>query len=129
MLALPPAALAQVRVLGCLVLGIFYVYDVATLDIATYDSELGWALYLCVSVSLVAYWIILSLSIYWYVHDVLGEVHKEFKMKMGPGYWKRWCPCFVCCDGGNGNGNGGRKGAAEPSSDVNTFSAATRSAV
>ena len=57
------------------------------------------------------------------MHDVLGEVHKEFEMKLGVGYWRKWCPRFACCGRSRGRAGGSK---ADQSSDVNTFSAATR---
>ena len=66
------------RVFGCVALGISYVRDAATLH------ERDWELVLCVSLSLVSFWAILLLSLYWYVHDVLGEVHKELAIKCEP---------------------------------------------
>ena len=82
------------RVGGCLALGIAYIADVATFD-AGGDA----AIYVPLSLSLVAYWAILLLSLYWYWHDVLGEVHKEFKLAFGEHYLRRWCPCLRCCVG------------------------------
>jgi len=79
------------RVFGCVALGISYVRDAATLH------ERDWELVLCVSLSLVSFWAILLLSLYWYVHDVLGEVHKELAIKWGGDYLIR--VCCPCCRG------------------------------
>lgn len=76
-----------VRVGACTVVGVYYIRDVVNFRPA---AALGAGAWVCVCLSLVSYWIILVLSWYWYVNDVLGEVHKEFKMAFGAQYWKLW---------------------------------------
>ena len=76
-----------VSIAACTVVGGYYARDVATFRP---PSHLGVSVWVCISLSLVAYWIILILSWYWYIADVLGEVHKEFQLAFGRGYWKIW---------------------------------------
>ena len=81
-----------VRIASCTLLGVYYVVDLATWDP---DPSLGAAARVCVGLSLVSFWMILLLSWYWYVNDVLGEVHREFQQSFGRDYWKRWCRCLL----------------------------------
>ena len=81
-----------VRVAACTVLGVYYIRDVVSFQPT---DELGVGVWVCVCLSLVSFWIILLLSCYWYVHDVLGEVHKEFKIAFGHDYWRFWRLCLA----------------------------------
>ena len=80
-----------VRIVACTLLGIYYIVDVVTWKP---DAQLGSGAWVCVSLSLLAYWIILILSWYWYIKDVLAEVHKEFKQAFGAEYLKCWRKCM-----------------------------------
>ena len=93
-----------VRVGGCVVLGVFYIVDVVSIDVTAVGgtqrdadtaaaSDYGAGLFVALSLSLISFWVILALSCYWYAKDVLSEVHKEFKMSFGETYWRRCCPC------------------------------------
>lgn len=101
-----------VRVLGCIVLGLVYLVDVITLGSSSASSaesgsgsggegdDVNPAIYVPLSLSLISFFVILALSIYWYVKDVLAEVHKEFQKAFGSQYLTRTCPCLKLCSSG-----------------------------
>ena len=100
-----------VRVIGATVLFGFYVRDVVAfkphLVLGAANAAGAWV---SVLLSLTAYLVILALSIYWYVKEVLSEVQKEFKQIFGP----RWYLCGCLCGGGGGGKGGAAAKAATP---------------
>ena len=88
-----------VRVIGAMVLGAFYIRDiVAFRPHAVLGAANAAGAWVSVLLSLTAYLVILALSIYWYVMEVLSEVHKEFKQIFGPKWYL--CGCLCAAKGG-----------------------------
>ena len=80
-----------VRVLGATVLFGFYIRDAVHFKPhAVLGAANAAGAWVAVLLSLVSYAVILFCSYYWYIKEVLSEVHKEFKLAFGAEYWKPW---------------------------------------
>ena len=81
------------RIISCTVIGVLYVRDYAN-----FSGE--WGIWLAVALSLTAYWVLMTLSYYWFYRDVMTVTHFELKRYFGERYYTKCCPApLISCVG------------------------------